>query len=79
MIIFAPAFIFKSCDQRCGAVQKQKLFVTPLASTRESGMRLVWGRQRDDPESNMGYRPAKMNPVTADRSGSGGTAGGRKG
>jgi hypothetical protein len=26
-----------------------------------------------------GYRPAKMNPVTADRSGSGGKAGGPKG
>lgn len=39
----------------------------------------VWDRQRDDPESNMGYRPAKMKPVTGDRSGSGGKAGGRKG
>jgi hypothetical protein len=77
MIIFAPAVVFKSYYRRCGAVQK--LFVTPLASSLESAMGLVCGRQRDDLESNMGYRPAKMKPVTADRSGSGGKAGGRKG
>jgi hypothetical protein len=56
-----------------------KTFRDPLASSLESAMGLVWGRQRDDPESNMGYRPAKMKPVTGDRSGSGGRAGGRRG
>ena len=55
-----------------------KLSVTLLHLACEPVMGLVWGRRRYAPMIKHDYRPAKNKPVTADRSRSGGWAGGRK-
>jgi hypothetical protein len=51
MIAFAPAVILK--NYRSALLRCVKTFRDPLASSPESAMGFVWGRQRDDPKSNM--------------------------